>query len=613
MISKRNFFSILIIFLATLLLFQGTQAGKEFWNDYNVNSHAGDAALKSTSAWQTPEVTDVSFDTPTPLRREGVLYVGDADSASAKAAAEWAEYAKRAFLRVDKLSKEPPAQLPCLIIVQRKKIIKNITAINNWCEAGATVLCLGMPSLEKMKEKPILRQTLGVTEIYQEKVQLDGVHLFSGFFLGGERIYQALTPEEQKKQDLELEVPWYIVRAGTKMYMQGILSEEDQKAMEEKKLKNEDAPALIWRNARGNGAVYAVNGDYGENTEIAMGLFAAVLSQERKVFLYPVVNAQVVSALNFPVYSDENRERVHEVYGRDQTDLESAIILPAMISLSTRYGFKPTMFMTPQLDYEDENEPDPKALHSFLRQINEIGSEAALGLQSRGAATLQEKLGKDEEFYREAGMDYGFSAVSTLGTDIKGIGSLPESSLLSGIKTVLMGRTEDRPLFGYLSEDVTLQQVTSIAEAHTYLEDLEMLSLETAVGYSSACFDMERSLWPETEEDEWQNFSKRVFSNLATYGAAFAEHGSVTVSESDQRIRRFLALDYEEQVEGDKLRVKLESYDKEAWFLLRCFQEKITDVTGGEAWETETGSWLVRADGEEIVITLEPTDVMFYR
>ena len=613
MISKRNYFSILLIFIATLLLFQGMQAGKVYLNNYNVNDHTGATKLTKESVWESPKISGSSFDTGEELRREGILYVGEGNSVSARAAQEWAQYAKRAFLRVDALSKTPPKTLPGLILIPGSALEDNIEAIDQWCKAGATVLCLGLPAPQAVSGNAKLKKLLGIRFVWQNQVHLEGVHLFSGFLLGGEHIYQAETPEDQEKQDLELDVPWYIVRTGTKTYMRGILSEEDQALAEVQKLKNEDHPALIWRNAYQKGFVYAVNGSYCENRKILMGLCAAVLSQRKETFLYPVVNAQVVSVLNFPTCSNENGEKVRAIYGMDQSKLESSIILPALISLSSRYGIKLTMFMTPQMDYEDGILPEPRLSHTFMGQINETGSEVAVGTLTRGETSLQEKLERDADYYRAEGLKYGFSAVSAMGNRFSELGSALDSPLLSGLKTVLMGKIDDRPLLGYLSGDISFQRVTSYAETHTYREDLEMLCLETALGYSNTCFDMACALWPEKEEDEWQNVSKRVFSNLASYNSAFADNRSVTISKSDERVRRFLALDYEERLEGDTLRVELDHFDGEAWFILRCFQNEIAEVAGGQAIELETGTWLLRADEKTLAIKMRQTEELNYR
>ena len=608
MISRRNYFSILLIFIATLLLFQGTQVGKEYWNDYNAKSPSKPTSFTKVSTWTSPEL---SFDKA--LRRDGVLYVGSKDAASASVVEEWARYAKRAFRRVDKLEKKVPYVLPGLVVVHGDALEGNTEAIEKWCEAGATVLCLGLPSPEIVVKSVALRRMLGVRSVRKTQVHLDGVHLFSGFLVGGERIYQEQEEDLEEKQDLELDVPWYTVREGTKTYMRGILPEEEWAEYQEQGLENEDGPALIWRNAYKTGVVFAVAGGYGEDGKMAMGICAAALSQREETLLYPVVNAYVVSVLNFPVCSNENGEVLLDIYGRELTDLERNIILPSLISLSSTYGITPTVFMTPQMDYDDGNEPDPELSHTFLSQLNEIGSEAAYGTQTRSMTSLANKLKLDEDYFQSAGIHYAFAATDTIGASLSELGDALRNPFLSGICTLLTEPAEDQPLFGYQSMKVSYQQLTSSAETHTFRQDLQMLCLETAVGYSSTFFDMEKVFWPETEEDEWQNASKRVFRNLTTYGAKYSENGAATVYESDRRIRRFLAMDYREEREGDVLSVEITNFEGEAWFLLRCFKEEVAKVVGGEAVKLEDGTFLIRADNPKIEVSLKQLDVLLYR
>jgi hypothetical protein len=67
---------------------------------------------------------------------------------------------------------------------------------------------------------------LGIKEIRQPEVSLAGVHLFSGFFLGGERIYREDDDGNGgEDHSLNLDVPWYVTRVKTKTYMRGILSD----------------------------------------------------------------------------------------------------------------------------------------------------------------------------------------------------------------------------------------------------------------------------------------------------------------------------------------------------------------------------------------------------
>ena len=83
-----------------------------------------------------------------------------------------------------------------------------------------------MPDVSVIQKSAQLEQMLGINRIASTNVTLNGMHLFSGFFLGGERIYEAQNKEDEKRQDLDHNIPWYVTGAGTKTYLVGTLTDE---------------------------------------------------------------------------------------------------------------------------------------------------------------------------------------------------------------------------------------------------------------------------------------------------------------------------------------------------------------------------------------------------
>ena len=56
MISRRQYFSIVLIMVAVFLLFQGTQLGREHWGrEQQLNGNAGETHLRSDAVWSAPE------------------------------------------------------------------------------------------------------------------------------------------------------------------------------------------------------------------------------------------------------------------------------------------------------------------------------------------------------------------------------------------------------------------------------------------------------------------------------------------------------------------------------------------------------------------------------
>ena len=77
----------------------------------------------------------------------------------------------------------------------------------------------------------------------------------------------------------------------------------------------------------------------------------------------------------------------------------------------------------------------------------------------------------------------------------------------------------------------------------------------------------------------------------------------MTISESDRRIRAFLAMNYSQSREGDTVRLTLDGTDS-ADFILRTHKVVVSGITGGTAQELETGAWLIRAQQPQVEITL---------
>ena len=82
----------------------------------------------------------------------------------------------------------------------------NIKAVSDAAEKGVNVIVSGLPDAEKIEKNDRLRKLLGIRYVEQNEVTLDGIHLFEGFLLGGEVIYQAKDEKEEKNQDMDLKI-----------------------------------------------------------------------------------------------------------------------------------------------------------------------------------------------------------------------------------------------------------------------------------------------------------------------------------------------------------------------------------------------------------------------
>ena len=135
-----------------------------------------------------------------------------------------------------------------------------------------------------------------------------------------------------------------------------------------------------------------------------------------------------------------------------------------------------------------------------------------------------------------------------------------------------------------------------------------MRSIESALGYTAVIMNMERVAYPQTKEDSWEKLYEKMSANLMTYWKPYDYFDKTTLSESDVRIRRFLNMDYSESRRGEQLSVEITNFEHQAFFILRTHGEQVKDVENGTFLKMENDAYLIGADAENIVITLEKED-----
>lgn len=252
MVSRRNFFAITAVMLIICFLFQSLNVAKEYWNDYEVNSYAQDtSALPGKEEVYTVDAQDTS--------QKLLVLIGD--EKENRVFSDWAFYMKWAFASYDSLSayekarKAEKISVPEFLVLQPENLdwTKDISKLKNCLTEGINLVFSSLPDVQTMKQQEALQNLLGIESITAESTTAAGLHLYEGFLLGGETIYQADNKEEEKLQDMELTFPWYHLSSGTKVYMKGI--------PKEKSVKTENYPVLIWRKSYENACVFAVNGN----------------------------------------------------------------------------------------------------------------------------------------------------------------------------------------------------------------------------------------------------------------------------------------------------------------------------------------------------------------
>lgn len=600
MVSRRKFFSIAIMMFVLLFLFQFSMVLRDRQNTYDVNSNLAPKQNDGKNVWKNEELDPASVGT---TDRRYVLFVGDSSSDMAEAVSRWCTYAKWDISKCSSMEKfkENDKNLPGMLILESEKyaLDDNLKKIEELEQKGVIIVFGCLENAENIEKNQELQDFMGICKVVSAKTEITGVKLFEGLLLGGEVVYE--TPEdkdERDRQDLQLNVPWYQVGSGTKTYMVGLLDQSKQKET----VENEELPTLIWRNGIRNGSIFCVVGDYMKDST-ALGLLDGMVAEASSYYIYPVVNAQNLSMINFPVFADENNEQMMELYSQSITGMARDIIWPSLISIVEKGGLKMTCFMQPQTNYEDGIEPTSRDLVFYLKQMKEQNAEAGLSLQYKNVESLRDKLNQDAEFFRKADSSYKYGAAYTEEKDLDTVKALMNTELMKNVSTLVCKYTEDEPVISYCTDSVTLQSVTSDGMNYTYSDDIRMRSIQSSLGYTNVMLNMQKIFWPERKKDRWQIMQKRFSSNLLTYWKNFTGFDSTTLSESNTRTRTFLNLDFSETRTDDEITLK--TSESGSWFILRTHGEEIEEIEGGTQKKLEDNVYLIQAQDTTVKIQVK--------
>lgn len=603
-VSKRKFFSIATMMFVLFFLFQFSMVLRDSKNTYDINSSLTEKKADGENQWTPSD----SNSTTVIGAGSSVVFVGNKAGDMGTAVSRWCTYAKRKLISCKSVStyKSDDKNLPEMMILESEKYADgdNLTTLETLEKKGVIIVFGCLENAKNIQNNKALMKFLGIQKVVAEETHLAGVKLFEGLLLGGEVTYNtSKDKEEKKRQDLELDVPWYQVGSGTKTYMVGLLDEKTGKNVE-----NEDLPTIIWRNGIDYGSVFAVVGDYMKDST-ALGLLDGMRAEALQYTIYPIVNAQNLSMVNFPVFADENNTEMLKLYSQSVTGIARDIMWPALISVVEKSDMKMTCFIQPQADYTDDIEPKSGNLEFYLKQMKEQSAEAGISLEYQKLDKAEDKVTKDTEFFENEKINYRFGAAFAKEKDLKGILKDTDSGLLGDVGTLVCDYTENQPVVSYYSDSVTLQTVTSDGMNYAYSDDIRMRSIQTALGYTNVMLDMYDIFWPQEKTDRWEVMQKRFSSNLLTYWKNFRDFDSTTLSESNARIRTFLNLAYSQSREDNT--ITLQTSEAGSWFILRTHGEEIDEIDGGSQTEIEADAYLICAEDTTVKIRLKEQELYY--
>lgn len=611
MISRRNYVMLTAIMLVVLFMFQAAGVAKNRLNDAQTNEYAQEnrTQLQADSAFTTQEklrkVQQSAQQNGTAVSNSRLeVFVGDAKSSRVlETVRQWCTYSKRALIETETVEQALEYQDQCemlLIDTQTIDLNTEVPLLQEAASQGSAIVMCNLPDVQTVAKSPQLEALCGIMTVYEPQAQIKGVMLFDGFLLGGEQVYMQEEPEEMYRQDMNLTVPWYLTLTANKSYMIGLL--EDLKLLDGE-MDNEYAPNLIWRAGGLGGSVFVVNGDFMEDVT-GIGILGAMAAELHDYEIYPVVNAQNFSVVNYPSFADENSQEMMKRYSRELPSLFRDVIWQSLSSVSERSRSKTTALLSPQYDYTDGNEPSVDSFTYYARLFREKRMELGMSLDQISDVPLDQKIERDLAFLNENLQGYEYRSIYMPNTDAESYALLDAGQGLSSVTTVLADYDAHEPLLSYEGSRC-VQRATNDAFSHTNTEDLRMRAVESALGYTSVVLNMKRAAYPQSDEDSWERLYDRFSSNQLTYWDGYESFDKTTLSESEVRVRRFLNLDFAESRNADVLTVEAENFEESAYFILRTHGEQIAQADGAEYVRLENDAWLIHAQAEKFSLTLE--------
>ncbi len=586
--------------LVVCFFFVLPQYVKDSANPYDENAFlAGGALSGEGDVWRQP--SELSSTDPEGAD-ELILYVGSPEDDTGYAVTSWASFTKSTLL----VSGSVPdvdsygAGLPRMLILEAEGLdfTKQTASLLAWNERGVTIVFASLPPAAQISSDSALQKLLGIDGVEQEAAELSSVRFFPGFLLGGERVYTAQTEQDRELMDLNMSAPWFRLTQATEVYVMGDVPEE---VLPEQPYRNERLPALLWRRSLNGANIFVVNGDYLEGS-VGIGVLSAITAKDRAYYLYPVVNSQVMTVANFPGMADENTRELTSRYGKGQVALNRDLLWPSLESMSLINKYPMSCFFMPQYDYSDGAEPAPGLVTYYLKLMREQGAEAGVSLQHAPDVTLADKWERDAQFLSQEAAGYQYGAAFLTEEEVDEFRRSADG--FKGLRSVCASLPGQNALFFFLNERILCQSVTHDLLDYSFSRDLELNSLQTALGYSNVLLDMKRVSWPGEDEPGWEEYYEIYGSTLHTYWKQYDKFDRLTVSQSDERIRRFLCMDYSQSRSGDTISLRISPFQSGADFILRTHLELVKAVEGGSATQLEQGAWLIHADAPEVRIEL---------
>jgi len=237
-------------------------------------------------------------------------------------------------------------------------------------------------------------------------------------------------------------------------------------------------------------------------------------------------------------------------------------------------------------------------------ELNRIGGEMGISAYDRQTNQDEEKVANTIEIYKKKLGNYEFKSLFLNNFDKNLYDTLIGTvNKLTSIRS-LVSDWDDGTSISYYNNSIV--NIPVITEGFTYTDEelFKLQSVATALGVVTHEIDMEDIIYPENDEDDWSKAFSDFTSAVDTYWVKYKCLDALNITGVNSRISNFLAMTPNIIIDNNSIKISIDGFDTEAYFMLRT-EKEIATINNGSFTKVEDGAYLIYANDANVEITLK--------
>ena len=479
----------------------------------------------------------------------------------------------------------------------------------DWVSKGGNALFA--MTLQKTAYTSIIEQKLGIVSSGYENTVVDSIYFEPDFMLGGGQAYEITDPYDSA---------WAVQ-----------LSEQ---AKVHAQVGDENGQPVIWENQYGKGKFVVDN--FGLYEKAVRGFYAVSYSLLTDVGVYPVINGSTFYLDDFPSpVPNGDGTYVKRDYGMSISEFYMNVWWPDMLELASEHGIHYTGVMIE--NYEDETDgtiekqKDTKRFQYFGNMLLHQGGELGYHGYNHQPLSLPNTDYGDvlpyDTWKNQSAMKKAVKELVRFGDEIfPGISMsvyVPPSNVLSAEGRGMLAK--DFPQIrtiasNYFTGEFAYVQEFEVAE-DGIVEQPRIISGAIIDGYMKMAalselnmhFVNSHFIHPDDllDEDRGAAFGwEKLKGNLSDYMDWLDDSApslrQLTGSELSGAIQRYGAVIFTKTVTDQEIRLELDNFYDEVYFMVRINEGTPGEVSGGKLTHLTGNLYLLKA--KEPTVTIEKTE-----